>query len=146
MNYPLLVTIHLFAAIMFVGTVFFEVLVLESVRKRVPHDMMRILERGIGLRARQIMPWVVLALYLAGIALAWQHRPALANPFGSTFGILLTLKIVLAVSVFAHFLTAMMLFHTHRMTSLISRRIHISVFFHVVGIVLLAKAMFYVHW
>lgn len=35
--YPLLLVLHLFAALLFVGTVFFEVLVLERVRRRVFH-------------------------------------------------------------------------------------------------------------
>ena len=36
MIYPILLILHLFAALIFIGTVFFEVLVLESVRKHVP--------------------------------------------------------------------------------------------------------------
>jgi hypothetical protein len=146
MSYPLLVTILLLAAIFFVGTVFFEVLVLESVSKHVPRDTMRTLERAIGTRARRIMPWVILVLYAAGIAMAWQHRAALAQPFDSSFGLLLTIKIILAISVFGHFATAMVLFRTHRMTARLSTRLHLSLFCHMLGIVLLAKAMFYVHW
>ncbi len=146
MFYPLFVTLHLLAAIFFVGTVFFEVLVLESVSKHVPRDMMRTLERAIGARARRLMPWVILVLYAAGIAMAWQHRAALAQPFSSSFGSLLTLKILLALSVFGHFATAMVLFRKHRMTARISARLHVSLFCHMLAIVVLAKAMFYVHW
>jgi hypothetical protein len=146
MSYSLLLIIHLFAAIMFVGTVFFEVLILESVRKHLPREVMRALEIAIGVRARSVMPWVLLALYSAGIGMAWHHRAALAHPLDSSFGLLLTIKIALALSVFGHFLTAMTLRRKGRLRTIHFQRIHLSVFCHMVGIVLLAKAMFYLHW
>lgn len=146
MSYPVLLTVHLFAALMFIGTVFFEVLILEGIRKHVPRDAMRVIEIAIGTRARRIMPLVLLLLYSAGIAMAWQHRAALAHPFESSFGLLLTIKIVLALSVFGHFLSAMTLQRKGKLRSVHFKYIHLSVFCHMVGIVLLAKAMFYLHW
>ncbi len=143
MPYPLLLIVHLFAALLFVGTVFFEVLMLEGIRKHVPKEAMRSVEAALGQRARAIMPWVLLLLFGAGFGLAWYHRMALANPFSSHFGMLLALKILLALSVFGHFLTAMALHRLGRLRSRASQRIHISVFIHVVLIVLLAKSMFY---
>ncbi|TEA78259.1 CopD family copper resistance protein [Allopusillimonas ginsengisoli] len=146
MNYYVLLTLHLFAAIMFVGTVFFEVLILENVRKHVPREVMRTMEQAIGATARKIMPWVMLVLYSAGVGMAWQYRAMLAHPFDSSFGLLLTIKIVLALSVLAHFITAMTLHRTGKMRSIHFKRIHLSVFCHVLGIVFLAKAMFYLNW
>lgn len=143
MPYPLLLIVHLFAAILFVGTVFFEVLMLEGIRKHVPKEAMRSVEAALGKRARAIMPWVLLLLFGAGFGLAWYHRMALATPFSSHFGMLLALKILLGLSVFGHFLTAMALHRLGRLRSRASQRIHISVFIHVVLIVLLAKSMFY---
>src|SRR5690606_2792156 len=102
-------TIHLFAAIMFVGTVFFEVLILENIRKHVPRETMRTLEIAIGTRARALMPWVLLVLYSAGIGMAWHHRAALAHPFDSSFVLLLTVHLALTLIVFGHFITAMSL-------------------------------------
>ena len=146
MSYPLLLTLHLFAALFFVGTVFFEVLMLEGVRKHVPRDVMRTMETAIGTRARRIMPWVLLVLYGAGLGMAWYHRDALAHPLTNGFGLLLSLKIALAISVFVHFLAAMTLHHTGKLHSKHFKAIHISVFCHMIGIVLLAKGMFYLHW
>jgi hypothetical protein len=146
MSYPVLLTLHLLAAIAFVGTVFFEVVMLEGVRRRLPHETMQELERAIGQRARAIIPWVLLVLYGAGIGLAWHHRAGLVNPLSSSFGILLTIKITLAVSVFAHFITAMILIRSKRMHSRRARRLHLSIFCHVLAIVILAKAMLYVRW
>ena len=143
MSYPVLLTLHLFAALFFVGTVFFEVLMLEAIRGKVAAPAMRDVEVAIGARARSLMPWVLLVLYSAGIAMAWQHRAALAAPLASGFGMLLALKILLAISVLGHFLTAMALMQSGRMRARHSRIIHLSVFCHVVAIVLLAKWMFY---
>ena len=146
MGYFALVTLHLFAAIMFVGTVFFEVLMLEAVRRHVPREAMRLVEGAIGRRARRVMPFVIAALYGAGLGMAWQHRDMLAHPFDSSFATLLSVKIALAASVLAHFITAVTLGARGRLTSRRNRLIHISVFCHVVLIVFLAKAMFYVSW
>ena len=40
MIYPVLLTLHLFAAIVFIGTVFFEVLFLGGIRRQLPDRMM----------------------------------------------------------------------------------------------------------
>jgi len=145
MTYPVLLTIHLLCALFFIGTVFFEVLMLEGIRKNLPKDVMKQLEIAIGNRARRIMPWVLLALFSAGIGMAWlQYTPLLATPSTSKFGLLLWIKIGLATSVFGHFITAMTLRKHGRLHSRNFQRIHLSVFVHVVCIALLAKWMFYV--
>ena len=144
MSYPVLLTLHLFGALIFIGTVFFEVLILEGVRKSVDRDAMRAVEQAIGRRARRIMPWVLMVLYGAGIGMAWSYRAVLSDPWQSAFGTLLALKILLAISVLGHFATAMTWMLRGRMSARRSRFIHISVFLHVVAIVLLAKGMF--HW
>ncbi|RUM98201.1 hypothetical protein EET67_08830 [Pseudaminobacter arsenicus] len=143
MSHFVLVTVHLFAAIMFVGTVFFEVLILESIRKPVGRDAMRSVEAAIGYRARRVMSFVIAILYAAGITMAWQYRDMLAHPFDSRFATLLSIKIVLAISVLAHFITAVTLGGRGKLKSRHVKFIHISVFCHVVLIVFLAKAMFY---
>lgn len=146
MSYGLLLALHLLAAIAFVGTVFFEVVMLEGVRRHLPHETMREVERVIGNRATAVMPWVLLTLYAAGIGLASQHRAALMQPLASSFGLLLALKIALALSVLGHFMTAMVWRRRGVLGGRRSRRLHRSVFCHVMVIVLLAKAMLYLQW
>jgi hypothetical protein len=147
MMYPTLLILHLFAALIFIGTVFFEVLILERVRKHVPAEAMRLIEQGIGRRARQLMPWVLLTLFGAGLGMLWlRYLPALAAPLASSFNSLLTLKLMLAASVLGHFFTAMWLFRSKRMNARYLRIIHLSLFAHMLGIVLLAKGMFYLSW
>ena len=146
MSQFVLVTLHLFAAILFVGTVFFEVLMLEAIRRPVGREAMRKVETEIGRRARRLMPFVIAALYAAGIGMAWQYRDVLARPWESSFATLLTIKIALAISVLAHFVTAVTLGARGKLTWQGTRFVHLSVFCHVVLIVFLAKAMFYVTW
>ncbi|MGY1448288.1 CopD family copper resistance protein [Pseudomonas chlororaphis] len=147
MIYPLLLTLHLFAALVFIGTVFFEVLFLENIRQQLPAKLMVLLEQGIARRARQLMPWVLLVLFGAGLGMVWvRYLPVLAAPLASSFGTLLLLKIVLAASVLGHFLVAMLLFRSGRMNARYSRFIHHSLFGHMLLIVLLAKGMFYLNW
>lgn len=146
MSYFILVTLHLLAAITFVGTVFFEVLILEGIRKPLGREAMRSVERAIGHRARRIMPWVIVVLYSAGIGMAWQYRALLAHPLDSSFATLLSIKIILAISVLIHFVTAVTLGARGKLNSRQVRWIHASVFSHVTLIVVLAKAMFYITW
>lgn len=146
MSYGLLLALHLLAAIAFAGTVFFELVMLGAVRRRLPPEAVRQIERAIGDRATAVMPWVLLVLYGAGIGLAWTHRAALAQPLAGSFGLLLALKIALALSVFGHFAAAMRWRRRGTLGGRRSRRLHLSVFCHVLAIVLLAKGMFYVQW
>ncbi|MFR0689663.1 CopD family copper resistance protein [Enterobacterales bacterium AE_CKDN230030158-1A_HGKHYDSX7] len=147
MAYPLVLTVHLFAAILFVGTVFFEVLILESVHRQVPARAMKAVEAALGRRLRQVMPWVILTLFGSGLGLLHlRYAPLLGNPLASSFATLLSLKLLLAASVLGHFIYALYSFRTGRMSGQRSRRIHYSVFAHVVLIVLLAKGMFYLSW
>ncbi|MBB3239894.1 hypothetical protein FHW68_001385 [Pseudomonas sp. Tn43] len=147
MLYPLFLTFHLFAALIFIGTVFFEVLFLESIRKQLPAKVMLLVEEGIGRRARTLMPWVLLVLFGAGLGMVWlRYLPVLATPMASSFSTLLLLKIMVAVSVLLHFLVALFLFKSGRMNARYLHFIHGSVFCHLVVIVLLAKGMFYLTW
>lgn len=146
MSYGLLLVLHLLAAIAFVGTVFFEVVMLQGIRRHVPHEVLKTVEQAIGNRAVRIMPWVLLLLYAAGAGLAWHYRVALADPLASSFAFLLTLKIALAASVLVHFATAMAWRRRGTLSGRRSRRLHLSVFCHVLAIVMLAKAMLYLHW
>lgn len=146
MSYGLLLALHLLAATAFIGTVFFEVVILAGVRKHVSEEAMHAVERAIGDRATAIMPWVLLTLYAAGIGLAWQHRAALSQPMSSSFALLLSVKIALALNVFGHFVAAMVWRRRGALRGRRSRRLHLSVFCHLLAVALLAKVMFYWRW
>ncbi len=144
MSYPFLITLHLFAAVIFIGVVFFEVLFLESIRKKIPSDTMVLLQQGITSRARKIMPFVLAFLFLSGLAMAHSHFPHFSGLMSSSFGQLLSVKMLLAFSVLLHFFTAMYLSRNHKMSCSRFKFIHLSVFCHQVLIIFLAKNMFYI--
>jgi len=146
MSYPLLHVVHLLAAICFIGTLFFEVVILARAKRELAADSVPALDRAVGARSRVVLHWVVLFVYGAGIGLAWYHRQALANPFASSFATQLTLKIVLAVGVFLTFGLVAVLLRKGRMTPARYRTLHWAIFLQMIGIVLLAKGMFYLHW
>jgi hypothetical protein len=146
MHYGLVHVLHLLCAILFIGVVFFEVVLLEGVRKHFEPEEMHRFERAIIARARRIMPWVVGLLFATGLTMAWTHRAALLAPLGSSLGLLLWLKIALAFSVLAHFVSAIRAASDGCMTSGRFMRTHLSVGAHMFVIVLLAKAMFYLRW
>lgn len=146
MSYSLLHVVHLLAAIAFIGTLFFEVIILAQVKPQLGAAAVFELELALGRRTRTVLHWVVLLVYGAGIGLAWQHRQALADPFASSFATLLSLKIVLAVGVFLSFGLVAMLLRSGRMTPGLYRKLHWAVLAQMLGIVLLAKGMFYLHW
>lgn len=146
MSYLLLKFIHLTAAAFFIGGVFFELMILSRAAQQLPAAPREQLAKALGARARSVMHWVVLALYGAGLGLAWQYRALLAEPFASSAGLLLSLKIALALSILGHFIGVVYLMRTGRLTPLRSRRIHLSVLVHMLGILFLAKAMFLLNW
>lgn len=146
MTYALLHIVHLLAAIMFIGAVFFEVLVLARITPKVSTESLTEMQRAIGERLRVVLHWVVLFVYGAGIGLAWQHRSALAAPWSSSFGTLLMVKILLAIGVFLSFGLVAILLRSGKMTAARRHAIHWAIFAQMLAIVVLAKGMFYFHW
>lgn len=137
--------IHLFCAIGFMGVVFFELVILEGMRKPLGPESMAKLEHALINRARKIMPWVVGTLFVTGILMAYIWRARLANLGTDSFGLLLTLKIVLATSVGCHFVYALKTAIDGCMNSRKFKWLHFSVATHMVLILFLAKGMFYLN-
>lgn len=146
MLYLSLKTLHLIAAAFFVGGVFFEVMILSRAAQALDEGSRHQLSKALGQRARRVMHWVVLVLYGAGVALAWNYRELLRDPLASSFATLLSLKILLAVSILGHFIGVVYLLRSGRMTPSRSRAIHLSVLVQMLLILLLAKAMFQVNF
>lgn len=140
--YLVIQTIHLLSAVTFGGVVIFEVLILESLHKRLSSKVMMEIEAGIIERARTFMPVVIVLLYATGILMLRAHFPDLSTMPESSFGRLLLVKIVLAAIVLVCFITAMTLHFLNKMKPAIFKAIHLIVFACIIGIVVLAKAMF----
>lgn len=146
--YALAHIIHVYCAIAFVGGVFFEMLVLSVLHTgRVSRESRREVERAMSYRAVRVMPPVVITLFISGIVMVYnRYLPILHHPFNSSFGIMLSIKILLAVSVLVHFAIAVVKMARHTLTVGWSKYIHAVVFSHMLFIVFFAKAMFYLSW
>ena len=145
MMYPFLLVTHLLAAIAFIGTLFFEVVIWHRAREQLTDTAQSTADQAIAVRSRKVLHGVVVLLYGAGIALAWQHRGVLSQPLASSFGTLLSLKIVLALSIIGHYLLLAYWLKSARLTVSRASWIRRSILGHMVLIVILAKAMFYWH-
>jgi hypothetical protein len=143
--YPFLLVTHLLAATAFIGTLFFEVFIWHSARLQLVSGAQSTADQAIAVRSRKVLHGVVVLLYGAGIGLAWQHRGVLSQPLASSFGTLLSLKIVLALSIIGHYLLLAYWLKSARLTSVRASWIRRSILGHMLLIVILAKAMFYWH-
>ena len=139
--------VHLFCAIVFVGGVFFEMLVLSAIHgKQVSGGARKEVERAISRRAVRVMPWVVIGLFASGLVMAHRYAAVFSNPLASSFSIQLSLKVLLAFSVLLHFVVAVSKMRRGTLAAAWSKYIHRAVFCHMLLIVLLAKTMFYWSW
>src|SRR3546814_20882338 len=90
--YPLILLLHLSCAIVFIGAVAFDVLVLESLHRHFEHDIMARIEAAVMARSRRFMPFVVALLFLIGFGLFDIRCDGFAC-IGSRFGGLLVAKV-----------------------------------------------------
>jgi len=133
--------VHLACAIVFAGAVTFEVVILESLHASLGAAEMERIESLILRRARRVMPFAVALLYLSGAAM-FEVKCAGGACVGSRFGLMLGLKVLLALGVLGVFLSTMWAALRGRMDPCRFRRTHRSVLVLMIGIVFLAKAMF----
>ena len=138
--YPWIVLLHLACAILFVGAVTFEVLVLEGLHRQFDVVTMQRIEQAVMARVRRFMPFVVLLLFLSGFALFDVNCNGL-QCVGSRFGNWLLLKVVLAFGVLGVFVSAVLASRRGKMDICRFRNTHRLVLVMMVGIVFIAKTM-----
>lgn len=140
--YPWIVLLHLACAILFVGAVAFEVLVIEGLSKRFDGPTMQRIEQAIMARVRRFMPIVVALLFVSGFALFY-FRCTGFSCIDTRFGHWLLLKAGLAFVVLGVFVNAMWAMRHGRMDVCRFRTTHRVVLGLMIGIVFLAKTMFF---
>ncbi|MGV8931436.1 MAG: CopD family copper resistance protein [Luteimonas sp.] len=140
--YPWILTLHLACAIVFIGAVAFEVLILDALHHSFDTGTMQRIEQAVMARARRVMPWVVGLLFLSGGALFEIHCASF-RCLGSRFGDLLLLKVTLAFAVLAVFVRAVWASRQGGMDPCRFRHTHRTVLVLAAAIVLLAKGMFF---
>ncbi len=141
--YGLYLTLHLLCAILFVGAVFFEVLVIEPLEKRLPPELSRLLAEEIPKQVRRFMPVVVAVLFVTGGLLFWFHFRSRPDFFHTRFGILLSIKVALAFTVLGIFVASIRASYKGTMDLCQFRHTHRIVAVLMLGIVLLAKGIYF---
>jgi hypothetical protein len=141
--YGLFLTIHILCAITFIGAVFFEVLVIEPIEKRLPPELGCKLASEIPKQVRTFMPYVVALLFLTGGAMFWVHFSNRPDFVTSRFGILMMIKMTLAFAVLGVFMASLSAAKRGKMDVCRFRYTHRVVAVLMLGIVLLAKGMYY---
>lgn len=139
--YPWIELIHLACAIIFVGAVVFEVLVLEALHRDFEVATMERIEQAVMARVRKFMPIVVALLFLTGFYQFYHYCPGF-QCVDSSFGVMLIAKVVLAFAVLGVFIATMWAMLHGRMSVCRFRHTHRIVLVLMIGIVFLAKAMF----
>ncbi len=140
--YPWIVLLHLACAIVFVGAVAFEVIVVESLHRHFDIITMQRIEQAVMARVRRYMPVVVVLLFASGFMLFDIRCDGFAC-VGSRFGNWLALKVLLAFGVLGVFVNAMWAMRHGKMDVCRFKHTHRIVLALMVGIVFLAKTMFY---
>lgn len=140
--YPWILLVHLSCAIVFVGAVAFEVLVLEALHGRFEPATMAAIEQAVMARVRRFMPFVVVLLFASGGVLFDLRCDGFAC-VGTRLGTFLLLKVGLAFGVLGVFVNAVLAGVRGRMNACRFRHTHRVVLALMAGIVFLAKTMFY---
>ncbi len=113
MAYEYIVIVHLVCAIFFLGAIATEVLVLAPIHRYISTDQFRKIEFLMFRQIRRTYPLFLLPLYGTGFwmySVQMEGYESFAAFLGSTFGILLTLKLGLALGLASVFVLAPFLF------------------------------------
>lgn len=136
--YSVLLIVHLLAAITFIGTLFFEVVIWHSAREELAWSAQFTSDQAIARRSRRVLHLVVIVLYGAGVGLAWHYW---GMPLSGRFALLLSLKILLALSIIGHYLLLAYWLSKKRLSATRALWIRRSILAHMVLIVILAKSL-----
>lgn len=144
--YPYAQIIHLFCAIIFVGYLFFDVVILRAASKKLPPELAQKAKQAIGSVAVRIMPICVLLLVLTGGMMMsnWVGSKA-GGYFETNLQIVFMIKFCLAMVIVAAVIVNLSCkFIFKRPSPLGLGNIHPIALTLAVAIVLLAKVMFMV--
>ena len=142
--YPYAQIIHLFCAIIFVGYLFFDVIILRAASKKMPPELAQKAKQAIGSVAVRIMPICVLLLVLTGgmMMSSWVGSKA-GGYFETNLQIAFMIKFFLAMVIVAAVIVNLSCKFIFKRPSPLGN-IHPIALTLAVLIVLLAKVMFMV--
>ena len=142
--YPYAQIIHLFCAVIFVGYLFFDVIILKAASKKMPPELAQKAKQAIGSVAVRIMPICVLLLVLTGgmMMSSWVGSKA-GGYFETNLQIAFMIKFCLAMVIVAAVIVNLSCKFIFKRPSPLGN-IHPIALTLTVAIVLLAKVMFMV--
>lgn len=105
--YGIFLVIHTICAIIFLGFIFCDVVLLSPVRRVLGDEFADKLWSVVGRRGRKIMPLCVLALVITGGAMMTRWVSPTLGWFGTNLQTLLTIKIILALGIVAMVVTSL---------------------------------------
>ena len=138
--YPLFLIIHIFCAIIFVGYLFFDVVLLRFAKKNMKKDPSDTLG-SIGNVVSKFMPINVLILLLSGGLMASRY---FVGPINSNLQILLIIKISIATIIFLMIAISLSCHYIFKCRNPLGKFIHPVVLTLCIIIIILAKIMFFV--
>lgn len=142
MSYTLVLIIHLLCAIIFIGFVFADVIVLPAMKKVLNEKEHQNVMNEISGRARKIFPLAVLTLILTGGFMFSKYINSDAGMFNSSLQILLLIKFILAMIIAGGIVYSLSCKFLKKAPNPIMKHFHKFVLVVGISIVVLAKLMF----
>ena len=143
MLYPYFLTIHLICAIIFLGFIFVDVVLLTPIRKILGDEFANQMWSVISKRGGKIMPFCLLVLVLSGGAMISRYIGSEIGYWNTTLQHLLVLKAFLALLIFFAVLVSLTFHYLLKKSNPLAKIIHPLALILGLFIVILAKFAFY---
>ena len=140
--YPYFLIIHVLCAIIFLGYIFTDVVLLSLIRKKLSGEMADEIFSLIGSRARKIMPFCLVLLILSGGAMISRYINSEIGFFTTTLQQFLFVKMILAFVIFIAVVISLSCYY-FGLKNPLAKIIHILALVLGLFIVILAKIAFY---
>lgn len=144
MTYTIFLIIHLLCAIIFIGFVFADVVVLPAMKKVLNDEEHQNVMNSISNRARKIFPITVLILILSGGYMFSKYINSELGIFNSSLQILLLIKFILAFIIASGIVYSLSCKFLKKTPNSIMKHFHKFVLVVGIAIIVLAKVIFVV--
>ncbi|MBZ7976809.1 copper resistance protein CopD [Campylobacter sp. RM12637] len=142
--YPFALIIHIFCAIIFVGYLFFDVVIFSRAKKNLSQELAQQIQESITKRAIKIMPICVVLLILTGGMMMSRWVGSEIGFFVTTFQKIFMLKVAFASLIFIMVAISLIFKFVIKKPNPLNKIIHPLALTLAILIVLCAKLMFYV--
>ncbi|OCR06728.1 copper resistance protein CopD [Helicobacter pullorum] len=143
MLYPYFLTIHLICAIIFLGFIFVDVVLLTPIRKILGDEFANQMWSVISKRGGKIMPFCLFVLVLSGGAMISRYIGSEIGYWNTTLQQLLVIKAFLALLIFFAVLVSLTFHYLLKKSNPLAKIIHPLALILGLFIVILAKFAFY---